>query len=216
MGVCSSQKQKRPHQHKKNSSNIAVDQIPEETEQVFKQEKPIERLLIEGNTSKIRELIEKREIDVNAYDYEGSIMTILHKAVQKTDNPDIIELILSKGAFVDAEEKETGNTAIMIASIDYKDDIVKVLLKYSPNLEKKNKKGQHIFTFLKFFFSDKQGIKQTDLSPDQKYRVDKILKMLNEYKRSRNVENLDDEENGKYNRRNKKSNDDSGFENPKF
>ncbi len=216
MGVCSSQKEKRPHQHKKMSSNIGVDQIPEETEPVFKQEKPIERFLKEGSTTKIRELIEKREIDVNAYDYEGSIMTILHKAVQKTDNPELIELILSKGAYVDAEEKETGNTALMIASIDYKDDIVKVLLKYSPNLEKKNKKGQNIFTFLKFFFSDKQGIKQTDLSPDQKFRVDKILRMLNEYKRSRNVENLDDEENGKYNGRNYKGNDDSGFENPKF
>jgi ankyrin repeat protein len=215
MGVCTSTKEKRPHQYK-NSSNIAVDQIPEETIPVFKQEKPIERYLIEGNTTKIRELIEKREIDVNAYDYEGSIMTILHKAVQKSDNPELIELILSKGAYVDAEEKETGNTALMIASIDYKDEIVKVLLKYSPNLEQKNKKEQTIFTFLKFFFSDKQGIKQTDLSPDQKFRVDKILRMLNEHKRSRNVENLDDQDNGKYNGRNNYGNNDSGFENHKF
>jgi ankyrin repeat protein len=211
MGVCQSSKEKRPKYHK-SSSIIGVDQIPEENSpEVLNDNKPIERYLIDGNTAKIRELIERKEIDVNSYDFEGSIMTILHKAVQISDNPDLIDLILSKGAQVDAEEKETGNTALMIASIDYKDEIVKVLLKYSPNLDKKNKKGQNIFSYLKYFFNDKQGIKQTDLSSEQKYRVDKILRMLNENKKEREVENLDDDENMKLNADNKVDQDDSGF-----
>ena len=97
MGVCQSSKEKRPKYHK--NSSIAVDQIPEENfPGLSKDNKPIERYLIEGNTAKIRELIERREIDVNRYDYEGSIMTILHKAVQTSDNPELIELVLSRVA----------------------------------------------------------------------------------------------------------------------
>lgn len=215
MGICSSTTEKRGHQNK-NSSQIAVDQIPEENSPIRLSNKPIERYLLEGNTNKIRELIERREINVNSYDYEGSIMTILHKAVQISDDPDLIDLILSKGADVDLEEKETGNTALMIASIDYKDEIVKVLLKYSPNIDKQNKKGQNIFSYLKYFFNDKQGIKQTDLSPDQKYKVDKIVRMLNEYKKNKNVEYLDDDDNIKYNDRNNLDQNDSGFHNDRW
>ena len=216
MGICSSTTEKRTH-HNKNSSNIAVDQIPEDQSPIRLSTKPTERYLIDGNTKKIRELIEKREINVNSYDYEGSIMTILHKAVQVSEDPELIDLILSKGANVDLEEKETGNTPLMIASIDYKDEIVKVLLKYSPDLEKQNKKGQNIFSYLKYFFNDKQGIKQTDLSPDQKYKVDRIVRMLNEYKKNKNVEYLDHEDN--FNFKKKKTNldqDDSGFQNHRY
>jgi len=213
MGVCYSTKEKRPKYHK-NLTMIGVDHIPEENmPEYLNDNKPIERYLIDGNTAKIRELIERNELDVNSYDFEGSIMTILHKAVQISDNPAIIDLILSRGAQVDAEEKETGNTALMIASIDYKDEIVKVLLKYSPDLDRKNKKGQDIFSYLKYFFNDKQGVKQTDLSPEQKFRVDRILKMLNENKKKREVENLDDDDNMKFKGENKIDQDDSGFEN---
>ena len=201
MGACCTATSKHDKRSRKsNSSGVKVEEIPDErsiddAQPAFTKEKPIQIYLTSGNTRQIQELIDRNEISVHDYIFGGSDKTILHEAVQTSENFQVIETILNNKADVNAVEKETGNTALILAALDLKVDIVKSILKYNPNIRIKNRKGQDIFEFLNDYLIEKKGTKKTDLTAEQRGKLQTIIELLNEYKiRNENIEDLDEEE----------------------
>ncbi len=104
----------------------------------------------------IEQMFDKKEIEANEYNF-GTNKTILHEAVLVSDSPELINCILEHKASVDAREIETGNTALFLAGIDLKVDIVRTLLKFNPDIKILNNNGQDIFTCLKETLIEKKN-----------------------------------------------------------
>ncbi len=204
MGACCSSTNKSDRRqtksNKSNQNKLKVEEIPDERSFVDdknanSKEKPIQMFLKTGNTRALQEMIDRKEINVDEYIFGGSDKTLLHEAVQTSDSWQIVETILNNRADVNAVEKETGNTALILAALDLKVDIVKSIIKFNPNISIKNRKNQDIFQFLNDYLIEKKGIKKTDLTSEQKEKLQKIIELLNDYKlRAESVEQLDDED----------------------
>jgi ankyrin repeat protein len=201
MGACctTTDKKERRTSNRNSTPNMKVDEIPDEASFVGNEgkrnEKPIIKYIVTGDTQKIQELIDKNEIQVDEYIFGGSDKTILHEAVQVSQSPEVVDLLLNNRADVNAIEKETGNTALILAALDLKVDIVKVILKHKPNIKIKNRKGQDVFVVIQEYLIEKKGTKKTDLTPEQNEKLSKIIEFLKEYKvKVESVENLDDDE----------------------
>jgi hypothetical protein len=213
MGACctANDKKERRTSNKKSTPDLKVEEIPDEESVIDgknrnMKEQPFQVYLRSGNAKKIQELIDRGELVPNDYTLIGD-KTLLHEAVQLSDNSDVINTILNSRWDVNAVEKETGNTALMLAAVDLKVDFVKTILKYHPNLKIKNRAGQDIFVFLNEYLIEKKGIKKTDLIPEQKEKFRTIIELLKECKmKLDSVENLDDGERRNIN----PSHDDSG------
>ena len=175
---------------------VKVDEIPDESSQnygkPFNKEDPIIKYLKTGNTKLLQDMIDNGQINVDDYAFGGD-KTVLHEAVQISDSPDVIDLLLKNKADVNAIEKETGNTALFLASLDLKVELVKVILKYRPHIQHTNFKGQDVFAFLNENLIEKKGVKKTDLTKEQLDRLQDILEQLKSYKQKDNVEDLDEE-----------------------
>jgi hypothetical protein len=202
MGVCCTTKPKRPA--KSHSQHVNIHYTPDENTPVANQsETLLERNLKEGNTQALKAQINQKQIDVNEYAYDGLSRTILHKALQLSDSPELIQMLITMGADVDAEEKEAGLTPLMIAALDKKYEFIKVLISNSAKIDKKNKKGEDVVVRTKSFYKKKQEIRITD---EDKIKFEKVIKLLEDESRLRNnVENLDGDSKGG----NKKDMDDS-------
>lgn len=202
MGVCctSTNKNERRSSNVKSAQDMKVDVIPDEASILDDGghrkigEKPIQQYLRAGDATQVKNYIERKEIVINEYTFGGADKTLLHEAVQLSDNTEVISVILNAGADVNAIERETGNTALILAALDLKADMVRTILKYQPKIVIKNRKGHDIFVFLREYFTEKKGNKKTDLTPEQEEKLQLIMEMLNDYKlRSDNIENLDHE-----------------------
>ena len=137
-------------------------------------------ILRRGQKKELQKLIDNYEDDINDYAF-GTNKTLLLEAVINCPNPAVIDMIMEKGADIDKEEYQTGNTAIFLSAVDLKVDFVRNLLKYRPNLRHKNHNNQDIFDFLDFqLFKQRQKIGR-EMTEDEKERYDEIESMLKEY-----------------------------------
>jgi len=136
-----------------------------------------EQILKRGRINELKKMIDDYDEDINAYTF-GQNKTLLLEACNVCPNPDVIELIMNKGADIDKEEYHTGNTAIFLSALDLKDDFVEKLLEYNPNLLHKNHEQQDIFEFLNFFLIEQRKSINRELMKKEKIKYDKILNLL--------------------------------------
>ena len=137
-------------------------------------------ILKRGQKKELQKMIDNFEDDINDYAF-GTNKTLLLEAVISCPNPAVIDMIMEKGADIDKEEYQTGNTAIFLSAVDLKVDFVRDLLKYQPNLQHRNHNNQDIFDFLDFqLFKQRQKIGR-EMTQDEKQKYDEILNMLQEY-----------------------------------
>jgi len=136
-----------------------------------------EQILKRGKINELKKMIDNYDEDINAYTF-GQNKTLLLEACNVCPNPEVIDLIMNKGADVDKEEYHTGNTAIFLSALDLKDDFVEKLLEYNPNLLHKNHNQQDIFEFLNFFLIEQRKSFNRELIKKEKIKYDKILNLL--------------------------------------
>jgi len=132
-----------------------------------------EQILKRGKINELKKMIDNYDEDINAYTF-GQNKTLLLEACNVCPNPEVIDLIMNKGADVDKEEYHTGNTAIFLSALDLKDDFVEKLLEYNPNLLHKNHNQQDIFEFLNFFLIEQRKSFNRELIKKEKIKYDKI------------------------------------------
>ena len=139
-----------------------------------------DEILRRGVKKELQKMIDNYNSDINEYSL-GQNKTLLLEACIVCPNPAVIDMIMEKGADIDKEEYQTGNTALFLSALDLKVDFVKKLLKYQPNLQHKNHSRQNIFDFLKFqLFEQRQKIGR-ELTDDERDKYQEIEKMLNDY-----------------------------------
>ena len=139
-----------------------------------------DEILRRGVKKELQKMIDNYNSDINEYSF-GQNKTLLLEACIVCPNPAVIDMIMEKGADIDKEEYQTGNTALFLSALDLKVDFVKKLLKYQPNLQHKNHSRQNIFDFLKFqLFEQRQKIGR-ELTDDERDKYQEIEKMLNDY-----------------------------------
>lgn len=138
-----------------------------------------DEILRRGQKKELQKMIDNYEYDINDYTF-GQNKTLLLEACIVCNNPAVIDMIMEKGADIDKEEYQTGNTAIFLSALDLKVDFVRNLLKYHPNLQHRNHSRQNIFDFLKFqLFEQRQKIGR-NLTDDEREKYLEIENMLNE------------------------------------
>ena len=133
-------------------------------------------ILQKGQKKELQKMIDNFEDDINDYAFNAN-KTLLLEAVINCPNPAVVDMIMEKGADIDKEEYQTGNTAIFLSAVNLKVDFVRNLLKYQPNLQHKNHNNQDIFEYLEF---QRQKIGR-ELTQDEKEKYDEIINMLQEY-----------------------------------
>ena len=137
-------------------------------------------VLRRGQKKELKKLIDNYEDDINDYSF-GTNKTLLLEAVMNCPNPDVIDMIMEKGADIDKEEYETGNTAIFLSAVDLKVDFVKNLLKYDPNLHHRNHSKQDIFEFMDYQLIEQRQKIGREMTEDEKERYAEIENMLRNY-----------------------------------
>ena len=154
-------------------------------------EEQILNYISQGSLPKFEELFNKGEFKLNEYIFGGT-ETILHKAVCRGHNAQIVEFLLNKGAKVDTVEIVTNNTPLFFACVDLKIDMVEVILNFSPNVEHKNKSDEDTVQYMQNTFYPKKGFGKT-IIPEEKKKYDAILEKIESYKRkSKYTEKLDE------------------------
>ena len=133
-------------------------------------------ILQKGQKKELQKMIDNFEDDINDYAFNAN-KTLLLEAVINCPNPAVVDMIMEKGADIDKEEYQTGNTAIFLSAVNLKVDFVRNLLKYQPNLQHKNHNNQDIFEYLEF---QRQKIGR-ELTQDEKEKYEEIINMLQEY-----------------------------------
>ena len=196
MGICDSSndgkntKKKRQHQHqsnnekenkprKKNHELVKADL--DDSKHLSKQDlDEREEILKRGKKKELQNMINNYNEDINEYSF-GQNKTLLLQACMTCPNANVIDMIMQKGADIDKEEYQTGNTAIFLSAVDLKVDFVKKLLNYNPNLQHRNHAGQNIFDFLNFqLFEQRQKIGR-EMTEEERDKYQEIENMLNEY-----------------------------------
>ena len=136
-------------------------------------------ILKRGVKKELKSMIDNYNDDINEYTF-GQNRTLLLEAVIVCPNPNVVNLIMDKGADIDKEELQTGNTALFLSALDLKVDFVRNLLKYEPNLDHKNHAGQNIFDFLNYqLFEQRQKIGR-EMSQEENEKYEQIEQMLRE------------------------------------
>ena len=139
-----------------------------------------DEILRRGQKKELQKMIDNYDADINDYTF-GQNKTLLLEACIVCPNPAVIDMIMEKGADIDKEEYQTGNTAIFLSALDLKVEFVKNLLRYQPSLQHRNHSRQNIFDFLKFqLFEQRQKIGR-DLTEDENEKYLEIENMLNQY-----------------------------------
>jgi len=138
-------------------------------------------ILRNGNKKELQKMIDNYNDDINDYTF-GQNKTLLLEACIDCTNPAVIDMIMEKGADIDKEEYQTGNTAIFLSALDLKVEFVEALLKYNPNLNHKNHSRQDIFTFLNYHLFEQRKKIGRELTEDEKDKYDQIINMLGNYR----------------------------------
>ena len=149
-----------------SSNNLKVTDINEK-----------ELILKRGIIHEIKDLINNLDENINDYIF-GQNKTLLIEACIVCPNCDVIDLIMEKGANIDCEEYQTGNTPIFLCAVDLKVDFVEKLLKYHPNLLHKNHSQQNIFDFLNFQLVDQRKSLNREMSRKEKEKYEEIENLL--------------------------------------
>ena len=171
-------KKKTNKKNKKGPQLATADERATNQIEIEEIDKRVE-ILRKGEKEEIEKMIDSVG-DINDYSF-GSNKTLLIQAVINCSNPEIIDIIMEKGADIDKAESETGNTALFLSAVDLKVDFVRNLLKYKPNLEHKNRNNQDIFQFLNFNLFENRGKFGRELTEDEKGKYSEIEKMLKKY-----------------------------------
>ena len=192
MGICNSsndEKRKSNPNHReanKNPRNTSKsrglvkadldDDSHQISENIDQRDAPLKR----GQRKELQNMIENYNEEIDDYAF-GQNKTLLLQACMICPNPDVVDMIMAKGADVDKEEYQTGNTALFLSAVDLKVDFVKKLLKYNPNLQHRNHAGQNIFDFLNFqLFEQRQKIGR-EMTEEERDKYQEIENMLNDY-----------------------------------
>lgn len=138
-----------------------------------------EKILKKGIKKEIQKMIDNYEDDIDAYSFDQSL-TLLLKACSVCDdsNSYVIDMILSKGADVNKEEYNTGNTALFLSAVDLKVEFVKKLIQYNADIMHKNHDKQNIKEFLYFNLIEQKKNIGVQLTPQEKKKYSQILKIL--------------------------------------
>ena len=134
-------------------------------------------ILRRGEKKELQKLIENYDAGINDYTF-GQNKTLLLEACIVCNNPAVIDMIMAKGADIDKEEYQTGNTAIFLSALDLKVDFVRNLLKYQPNLQHRNHSNQNIIEFLEFQLIEQRQKIGRELTNNEKERYQEIKEML--------------------------------------
>ncbi len=138
-----------------------------------------EEILRRGVKKELQKMIDNYDDDINEYTF-GQNKTLLLEACIVCPNAAVVDMIMEKGADIDKEEYQTGNTAIFLSALDLKVDFVKNLLRYQPNLQHKNHSNQNIFQFLEFQLIEQRQRLGRDLTYDESEKFEQIKNMLME------------------------------------
>jgi hypothetical protein len=182
MGTCCSTPQNTNHKTSRNHQSRQKNELqhadPNASQQIEDNEiNETEKILRRGITHELENLVNNFNEDINSYVF-GQNKTLLLEACIVCPNPDIIDFIMNKGANVDCEEYQTGNTPIFLCALDLKVDFVKKLLKYNPNLLHKNHSQQNIFDFLNFQLVDQRKSLNREMSRKEKEKYEEIENLL--------------------------------------
>ena len=137
-------------------------------------------ILRRGNKKELQIMANNYPDDINEYSF-GKNRTFLLEACIVCPNHCIIEMIMEKGADIDKEELNTGNTAIFLSALDLKVNFVRELLKYHPNLQHRNHANQDIFQFLNDKLIEQRKNIGRDLTYDEHEKYVQIINMLKEH-----------------------------------
>ena len=196
MGICDSSndgkniKKKRQNQHqssnekenkpRKKNHELVKDDLDDSKHLSEQDLDEREEILKRGKKKELQNMINNYNEDINEYSF-GQNKTLLLQACMTCPNANVIDMIMQKGADIDKEEYQTGNTAIFLSAVDLKVDFVKKLLNYNPNLQHRNHAGQNIFDFLNFqLFEQRQKIGR-EMTEEERDKYQEIENMLNEY-----------------------------------
>lgn len=141
-----------------------------------------EKILKGGKKKELQRMIDNYEYNINDYVFDKS-KTLLMEACIKCPNPDVVDMIMKKeGQAVDvnAEEYHSKNSAIFFAAVDLKVEFVERLLNYGVDPMKTNKDNLRVDQFLdKEWLEKRKGEMQREMTPDEKRKYMKIMKLLN-------------------------------------
>ena len=193
MGVCNSQnEEKRKNNNKRNQPGTKshrdkvkkpqlvqadLDESRNMSEQDIDER---ESILRQGQTKELQKMIENYNEDINAYTF-GQNKTLLLEACMICPNSKVIDMIMEKGADIDKEEYQTGNTALFLSAVDLKVNFVKKLLNYKPNLQHRNHSNQNIFDFLNYQLFEQRQKLGREMTNDERDKYQQIENMLNDY-----------------------------------
>ena len=193
MGVCNSsneQKHKnnpnrqevnKDHRGTKKSRGLVKADLDDDSHQISENSiDQRDKILKRGQRKELQNLIDNYNEEIDDYAF-GQNKTLLLQACMTCPNPDVVDMIMAKGADVDKEEYQTGNTALFLSAVDLKVDFVRKLLNYNPNLQHRNHAGQNIFDFLNFqLFEQRQKIGR-EMTDEERDKYQEIENMLNDY-----------------------------------
>ena len=192
MGVCCGASESKPKSRaSQNKESHLAKADPNSSMQVdVKDIDSRVKILQRGIEPELEHMINTYDANINSYIF-GQNKTLLLEAVIKCPNAKVVDMIMSKGADVDKEELQTGNTAIFLSALDLKVDFVEALLKYKPNLQHRNNSQQNIFEFLQFQLFDQRKSLGRELMRQEKEKYDTIISMLRRASGNEDVEQLD-------------------------
>ena len=192
MGICNSsnnEKRKSNPNHREANKNprntsksrgLVKADLDDDSHQISENIDQRDAVLKRGQRKELQNMIENYNEEIDDYAF-GQNKTLLLQACMICPNPDVVDMIMAKGADVDKEEYQTGNTALFLSAVDLKVDFVKKLLKYNPNLQHRNHAGQNIFDFLNFqLFEQRQKIGR-EMTEEERDKYQEIENMLNDY-----------------------------------
>ena len=192
MGICNSsndEKRKSNPNHREANKNprntsksrgLVKADLDDDSHQISENIDQRDAILKRGQRKELQNMIENYNEEIDDYAF-GQNKTLLLQACMICPNPDVVDMIMAKGADVDKEEYQTGNTALFLSAVDLKVDFVKKLLKYNPNLQHRNHAGQNIFDFLNFqLFEQRQKIGR-EMTEEERDKYQEIENMLNDY-----------------------------------
>lgn len=171
MGACQSNNKKPKHNYNKPtvSKLKPKDQetsfVDEENNNIinninFEREKIINEIIKNNDLTKLRNLIESGEFNVNSKILTNRSL-LMHCVIKQADAK-VIEYLLFKNANINDIETETGNTCVFFAALDLNEQIIDVLLKYNPNLQHLNNKEETVFDCLRKQFGNDNEVNNID------------------------------------------------------
>jgi ankyrin repeat protein len=192
MGICNSsndEKRKSNPNHREANKNprntsksrgLVKADLDDDSHQISENIDQRDAVLKRGQRKELQNMIENYNEEIDDYAF-GQNKTLLLQACMICPNPDVVDMIMAKGADVDKEEYQTGNTALFLSAVDLKVDFVKKLLKYNPNLQHRNHAGQNIFDFLNFQLFEQRKKIGREMTEEERDKYQEIENMLNDY-----------------------------------